>query len=178
MSNIENMKKKSHLVIGLLLIIMLGLGCISNVPSQSEKDEEDVPTINAVPIIIPTIQETPLITADGCQKPSNGTYGGISRNESNPPEGTEISKELTEYYGRTTATGECGTYQYVSGWWFSDSEMEKLPLESIMYGTSPYAISSGSSTKHMGPIAPVPEPDTIILVSIGIFSIFVISRKL
>jgi hypothetical protein len=32
-------------------------------------------------------------------------------------------------------------YFYISGWWFTQDEMAKLPVESLMYKQSPYAIT-------------------------------------
>lgn len=32
-------------------------------------------------------------------------------------------------------------YFYISGFWFTQDEMMKLPIESLMYGQSPYAVT-------------------------------------
>jgi hypothetical protein len=115
-----------------------------------------------------------------CQKPQSGNeYGGIGASESNPPNGTSIDGDLTKYYSRTTATGVCGTYWYIVGWWFNATEISKLPQETLMYGVSPYAITGGSNgnTNHGdAPVVPVPEVATVGLVALGILA-FVVWRK-
>lgn len=112
------------------------------------------------------------------QSPAGNQYGGIGGAENNPPKGTAISQESTIQYGRPTATGICGSYWYIAGWWFNTSEMAKLPSETILYGMSPYAITDGSDGTNARtedddnrPIAPVPEVATIVLVVFGLFAI-------
>lgn len=92
------------------------------------------------------IQTLELSENDGnvvCDKPSkDAKYGGISGSADNPPRGTTVVESKTD--NRITATGTCGTYWYISGWWFSASEIANLPSDTIMYGVSPYAMSEGS----------------------------------
>lgn len=112
------------------------------------------------------------------QPPSDNLYGGIGRSEYNPPNGTTINQSLTNESGRTTATGVCGTYRYISGWWFNTTEMTKLPYDTIMYGTSPYAIISGDGNNGNdgndgeGPIVPIPEMLNSTSITFGILAIF------
>lgn len=122
-----------------------------------------------------------------CDQPQRDSlYGGIGRAEYNPPNGTVIDQNLTNSSGRTTATGVCGTYKYISGWWFNTSEMANLPYDTIMYGTSPYITSGGSGegaqpedsqSGDEGPVVPVPEVATAILVVLGIFGVIAWNKK-
>lgn len=180
------MVNKKRIAIVILLIsaaILIG---------YTEKRLVAMPEISSAnvgePIEIPqtTSQELPEIYAAEdeivCDISSNKEYGGIGGSVDIPPNGTTIDQSLTDYYGRPTTTGICGTYWYVAGWWFNDTEMHNLPYESIMYGMSPYAIttggrSSGTSNIEDGPIAPVPEIASIVLVASGV-SIFLIWRKI
>jgi len=79
-------------------------------------------------------------------------FGGINRAEYNPPDGTHISEDLSEYYHMTVATGDVITndypsvYWYVGGFWFTRAEMQGLPSESIMYHVSPYAVTKDSGS--------------------------------
>lgn len=159
---------------------------------------------------VPTLILSDDINSVTCQQPPTGNqYGGISGTENNPPKGTVIDQGLTKQYGRPTAAGVCGTYWYIVGWWFNASEMANLPSETLLYGVSPYAITSGSDggskpgegtlsgfgegtqpgdgnaedrndgngdNDDGGPIVPVPEVATILLVTFGIF-MFVALRK-
>lgn len=75
------------------------------------------------------------------QPPKDNKYGGISGSENKPPKGTTIVEPKTG--NRVTATGTCGTYWYIAGWWFTASEMANLPSDTLMYGTSPYITSGG-----------------------------------
>lgn len=121
------------------------------------------------------------------QPPRDNLYGGIGRSESNPPNGTTINQILTNESGRTTATGVCGTYHYISGWWFNTTEMANLPYDTIMYGASPYTASGGpggdtqpgGEARHEeeNPVVPVPEVATIILVTLGIFGLVIWRKK-
>jgi hypothetical protein len=121
------------------------------------------------------------------QPPSYNLYGGIGRSGNNPPNGTVIDQNLTNNSGRITATGVCGIYQYISGWWFNASEMANLPYDSIMYGASPYTTSGGGAESGAAaptddndedrPPAPVSEIATVALVSIGTVGLFFVARK-
>lgn len=109
-----------------------------------------------------------------CQVPdSDMYYGGIAGGRNTPPNGTHVDQNLTKYYNTPTAIGECGTYWYLPGWWFNQSEMMKLPPESITYNVSPYAIADGDGIVQM-PIVPTPEVPGVILVTSGIFMIIVL----
>ncbi len=73
-------------------------------------------------------------------------YGGIVRNATNPPDGTTINLELSNYYKVPTATGNDNTYWFIGGYgWFNQTEMMNLPSDSLMYDISPYALSGGSN---------------------------------
>jgi len=84
-----------------------------------------------------------------------GIYGGIARNASNPPDGTTINFELSNYYKVPTATGNNQVYWHIGGWgWFNESEMMNLPSNSLMYGISPYDCGTdnncgGSDSSHV-----------------------------
>lgn len=170
--------KKAIGIIVLLLVSISILGCIGS------NRQKDIPTEATTPTITQKIQPTETapnnqLSNDNtnkitCQRPSNNVYGGINRAGNNPPDGTVIDKDLTKYYGRLTATGVCGTYRYISGWWFDEAEMEKLPFKSIMYGESPYVTDEGSDIQE--PIAPVPESSTLILTTLGIFTVIMLKK--
>lgn len=188
------------------LLIVLAILAVVIVASTKNQTTAPIMTPNAKepPVEQPTSEQTTvqtLILSDDinsvtCQLPPAGNqYGGISGTEDNPPRGTVIDPGLTKQYGRPTATGVCGTYWYIVGWWFNASEMTNLPSETLLYGVSPYAITSGSDggsktgegnaedindgngdNDDGGPIVPVPEVATILLVTFGIF-MFVALRK-
>lgn len=194
-------------IIASLSIVIAILAIAVVTPTKSSEMSYGVTTPNAkdpTPTLEPTVpvlklsDDTGNVNSVTCQQPPAGNvYGGIAGAENNPPVGTTINPEFTKQYSKTTATGECGTYWYIAGWWFSATEMAKLPQESIMYGVSPYAITSGSNNGRVGagsgtdednsgdngdnsgdgPIIPVPEVSTIILVTLGI-SIFIVLKKI
>lgn len=171
--------KKAIGIIVLLLVSISILGCIG--PNR----QKDIPTEATTPTItqeMQPIETTPnnQLSNDNtdkitCQRSSNNVYGGINRAENNPPNGTVIDKDLTKYYGRLTATGVCGTYWYISGWWFNEkTEIGRLPFKSIMYGESPYVTDEGSDMQE--PIAPVPENSTLVLTALGIFTVIMLKK--
>lgn len=127
------------------------------------------------------IQELGLPESDNnvvCDKPPrDNKYGGISGSDNNPPNGTIVTGSENDMI---TASGTCGKYWYISGWWFNASEMTNLPSDTIMYGISPYVSLEGSgkgvpreesSQSDVGddPVVPVPEVATLALVTVGIF---------
>lgn len=160
-------------------------------------DPPELPELPKVETMQSTVTDTPGLDQDemyleeGDQniarlKLTSDCYGGIGGTENNPPQGAIIDDSLTKYYGKTTAKGNGETYIYISGWWFNTTQMMKLPPESIMYGVSPCAITSGSEENRGDgeddgdvepPIAPIPEMSTIALVSTGILALFIIARK-
>ncbi len=180
------------IVVGLLIVFAI----LAVVVVASTKNHTTVPEITAqnakiLPVEQPVSDQTtdPVLTLSDdtnsvtCQQsPAGNQYGGIAGAENNPPKGTAISQELTFQYGRPTVTGICGTYWYIAGWWFNTSEMARLPSETILYGMSPYAITEGTDggtngdNEDGGPIVPVPEVATILLVIFGIF-MFIVLKK-
>jgi len=163
-------------------------------PPEVPKVEQTV-TSTPVPTEIPTLrlEENTNIVVNQ-PKLSSDCYGGIGGSENNPPRGTTIDDSLTKYYGKPAATGNDETYIYISGWWFNLTQVAKLPSESLMYGMSPCAITSGGSGEPISgdsgnsgdnedsgdidqPINPVPELSTMALVLVGLIGLFVIYRK-
>lgn len=179
----KNMVDKRVIIAG-VFIIFVALAVAVSMKSD-ESPGVIVPNTKAPPEIQPIPETTTvqvLTLADDtsgitCQQPpKDNEYGGIGGSENNPPKGTVVDPDLTKIYGRPTATGACGTYWYVVGWWFNATEMSKLPPDTLLHGISPYAIISGSSESTQvsdsggdEPIAPVPEMPVVILVSFGIF---------
>lgn len=163
--NIQELKKemvnRKTIIVGLfvtfaILVISAYAGYLTQAPESSDSNIKSLPEISSeVPSIIsleaPSTQsgadiQTPELSESGddvvCdQPPKDNKYGGISGSENKPPKGTTITEPKTG--SRTTATGICGTYQYIAGWWFTASEIAKLPYDTIMYGTSPYTTSGG-----------------------------------
>lgn len=188
------MVKKKIVAAGLIVVCAILVASAMFASNLMETSKASTPEVGENPEIQPvqdevTVQTLELSDDTGgvtCQKPQSGNeYGGIGTSESNPPNGTSIDEDLTKYYGRTTATGVCGTYWYIVGWWFNATEMSKLPQETLMYGMSPYAITSGGvsgetvrygSGDEDGPVAPVPEIATITTVALGILA-FIVWRK-
>lgn len=198
------------IVVGLLIVFaMLVIIVIASTKNPTAASDIITPNTKSPPVIRPTPEQTIVSTlelyddidtySEVCQQPPIGNeYGGINGNENSPPKGTTISQELTTQYSKQTATGVCGTYWFIAGWWFNASEMAKLPSDALAYGVSPYAITSGddsgSGTRSGNengngdndenenddeddePIVPVPEMATIILVTFGIFT-FVVWNK-
>lgn len=106
-----------------------------------------------------------------------GKYGGISSSVDNPPIGTTIDKNLSEYYNSPVATGNGNTYWFIGGWgWFNQTEMMNLPSKSLMYDISPYdceadgSCGSGSSTVFV-PVS------IIVIIGFVAFVVFVTSRR-
>lgn len=92
-----------------------------------------------------------------CDQPQrDNIYGGIGGSDKNPPKGTAISQDLTNARGRITATGVCGTYSYIAGWWFSPSEMTNLPYRTTMYGESPYTTTGGPGGNAQSNVGTIP----------------------
>jgi len=154
-------------------------------PPDTQKIEQVIYE-TPIPTEVPTLrleENTEVIAAKS--KISSDCYGGIGGSENNPPQGTVIDDSLTQYYGKTAATGNGETYVYISGWWFNLTQVAKLPSESLMYGMSPCAITLGSGESGTGgddeniepPISPVPEMSTIALVSAGLIGLFVLYIK-
>lgn len=212
------MVNKRAILAGLIAAIMMFV-VVVEISTKDPVQAKEVSVTNAKsppedPIAIKTLELSGDIDSIVCQQPSKGNeYGGIGGSDSNPPKGTTTDPELTVQYNRPTATGVCGTYWYIAGWWFNASEMAKLPQESIMYGVSPYAITTGSDGAVRtgnsgnggsnngndgsnngndgpnndndgfdngddgdGPIIPVPEVATIIMVMFGIFVLITLTR--
>ena len=191
------MTNKKTIVGVLTIITILAIVVVASTKNPDTIQDMTTPNAKAPPdiqstsgqVTVPALSMgTDTVT---CQQPPKGSeYGGINGNENNPPKGTTISPELTIQYGRPTAIGVCGTYWYIVGWWFNASEMAKLPSESLLYGVSPYAIttSDGSMQGSDGtddgtgggdgeqPVIPVPEVATVIFVAFGIF-VFVAWKK-
>lgn len=169
------------IVIVLILSILSVIYTIGNKgPIYDKSSENIVPNITNVPALIPAVQEiipqTDLSNIITCQKPDEDMfYGGIARNESDSPNGTSIDQNFSKYYNIPTATGICGTYWYIAGWWFNESEMVKLPSESIMYKMSPYAITDGDGNIQT-PIAPIPEMPNTILIILGISMVMILKK--
>lgn len=205
------MVNRKAIVAGLLIVFaILAVVVVASTKNPTAAPDITTPNAKSPPstpeqTTVPTLELSDDTNSATCQQPPTGSeYGGIGGNENSPPKGATISQELTVQYGRPTATGVCGTYQYIAGWWFNASEMAKLPSETILYGISPYAITEGSDGTRSGtqppgdggtdngndgdendgdgdnddggPIVPVPEVATILLVAFGIF-MFVAWRK-
>lgn len=186
------MVKSKTIVVGLLIVF--AILAVVVVASTRNPTTTDVATSNgkAPPETQLASEQTSVQTltlSDGtdtdsvtCQQPPKGNeYGGISGVESNPPRGTAIDQGLTTQYGEPTATGVCGTYWYIAGWWFNASEMAKLPSETLLYKVSPYAMAGGSDDSSSDnedekPVIPIPEVATIFMVAFGIFA-FVVWNK-
>lgn len=189
-----------------ILAISLYVGQSTQAPESSTPNAKAPPTMSnetlstisletALTQSPEDIQTLELSESDGsivCDKPpKDNKYGGISGSVDKPPRGTTITEPQTG--NRVTATGACGTYWYIAGWWFNASEMVNLPSDTIMYGTSPYTTSGGpgGSTQpsveatpgddgsdegnpgdgdgNNDPIVPVPEVATLTLVTVGLF---------
>lgn len=93
---------------------------------------------------------------------ANNEYGGFPSTADKPPTGAVIDEKLTAYYGVPTAVTEDETYWFIGGWgWFNETEMLKLPSDSLMYNISPYDCSvygcGGSSS------IPVPVSGIVIV---------------
>lgn len=186
------MNKKIVLAVFIIAMAMIvyASGYISgDKPGSKDPPEiskvEQVVTSTPVPTEIPTwrLEENAEVVVTKT-KISSDCYGGIGGTENNPPQGTLIDEDLTKYYGETAATGNGETYLHISGWWFNLTQVAKLPSESLMYGMSPCAITSGSGDSRNSedddidpPIPPVPEVNTIVLVSAGLIGLFVLYRK-
>lgn len=175
------------IVAGLLIVFAI-LAVVVVASTKNPTTASDITAPNAkLPVEQPALEQTtaPVLTLPDdinsvtCQQsPAGNQYGGIGGTENNPPKGTAISQELTTQYGKPTATGICGTYWYIVGWWFNASEMVKLPSETLLYGISPYAITEGSDgirasgdDEEDKPVIPVPEIATFILVTFGLIAI-------
>lgn len=176
---------KRIIVIGMsVLFIMLALYIIERPVEISEPNKADgFPSLTPIPTVEEIIREIPQVQGLAkCQMPDKDMYyGGIGGSENNFPKGISIDQDLTKRYNMPVATGDCGTYWYIAGWWFNESEMMRLPSESIMYKMSPYA-SNGSGGGSAGydsqmPIAPVPEKSTTILVTLGIFMLVALKSQ-
>ncbi len=105
-----------------------------------------------------------------------GKYGGIASSVNNTPNGTIIDVNLSEYYKTPTATGDGHTYWFIGGWgWFNESEMMKLPSNTLMYDMSPYDCSSdnscGSSSVYVVPIS------FVVIVAFIVFVIYTSRKK-
>jgi hypothetical protein len=205
----KNMVNRKAIVAGLLIVFaILAVVIVASTKNPTSASDITTPNAKSPPVTQPISEQTTvstLILSDEtnsitCQQPPTGNeYGGISGNENNSPKGTVIDPDLTIQYGRPTATGICGTYWYIAGWWFNVSEMAKLPAETLTYGVSPYAITSGDDSgsvvrsgnensnddngenddvgdEDSEPIVPVPEVATIVLVAFGIFTFVVWNR--
>lgn len=199
------MVNRKAIVAGLLIVFaILAVVIVASTKNPTAASDITTPNAKSPPVTQTTPEQTTVpilelsddINSVTCQQPPAGNeYGGINGNENSPPKGTTISQELTTQYSKPTATGVCGTYWYIVGWWFNASEMANLPSETLLYGVSPYAITSGSDggsktgegnaedindgngdNDDGGPIVPVPEVATILLVTFGIF-MFVALRK-
>jgi hypothetical protein len=164
--------KNKIVVVGIIIFAIL-LAVAAAMSWKPATGTDRVIDIKSPPEILPVQESAPQVpesvnTIDlsandeiVCDHPSKDSkYGGISGSENKPPKGTEISKELTEKNGRPMATGVCGTYQYIVGWWFTESEIYKLPYETLIYGISPYAIGGGGSGKSTSASSPVDTPPT------------------
>jgi hypothetical protein len=147
------MVNRKAIVAGLLIVIaILAIVVVASTKNPTTASDITTPNAKSPPVTqlpeqatVPTLELSDDTNSVTCQQPPTGNeYGGISGNENSPPKGTTISQELTTQYGRPTATGVCGTYWYIVGWWFNASEMAKLPAETLLHGVSPYAITSGS----------------------------------
>lgn len=216
------MVNRKAIVAGLLIVFaILAVVIVASTKNPTAASDITTPNAKSPPVTQTTPEQTTVpilelsddINSVTCQQPPAGNeYGGINGNENSPPKGTTISQELTTQYGRTTATGVCGTYWYIVGWWFNASEMAKLPADTLLHGVSPYAITGGSDggtrsgtvtqpgegtqpgdgdaddgndgdenggdgdNDDGGPVAPVPEVATVLLVAFGVF-MFVAWRK-
>lgn len=182
------MVNSKTIVAGLLIVFaILAVVVVASTKNPTTTSDVATPNAKAPPEVQPASEQITVQTltlSDGtntgsvtCQRPPKGNeYGGISGTESSPPKGTAIGPELTVQYGRPAATGVCGTYWYVVGWWFNASEMAKLPAETLLYGVSPYAMATGSddgSDNDDRPVIPVPEVATIVMVALGISALVV-----
>lgn len=105
-----------------------------------------------------------------------GKYGGIPASVDNPPIGTTIDKNLSEYYNRTVATGEGNAYWFIGGWgWFNQTEMMNLPSASLMYDISPYDCSAEGHCGTGGSTVFVPV-SIIVIIGFVVFVVFVTYR--
>lgn len=190
------MVNKNTIIVG--FIVAFAILTISIFAGQSTQTSEiSTPNAKAPPTISVDEQsvqskvytQTPESSESGdnivCdQPPKDNKYGGISGSADKPPKGTTITETKTD--NRITATGTCGTYWYIAGWWFTSSEIANLPYDTIMYGISPYTTSGGPGGSSQSPvdnntgddnegpgddnpIVPIPEVDTFVLVALGIF---------
>lgn len=153
-----NMVNKKTIVAGLLIVFaIMAVVVVAYTKNPTVVQDVAIPNAKAPPstseeIVSQTLKLSDVIDSTGgadgvtCQQPpKDNEYGGISGKENISPIGTVIDPDLTKQYGKPTATGVCGTYWYIVGWWFNASEMAKLPSETILYGVSPYAITRGGS---------------------------------
>jgi len=189
------MNKKIVLAVFIIAIAMAMIVYVSG-NSGYEPGKKDPPEVqkveqvavgNSIPTDVPTLsleENTGAIVTK--PKISSDCYGGIGGSENNPPQGTTIDESLTQYYGKPTATGDGETYIHISGWWFNLTQVAKLPSESLMYGMSPCAITSGGGSEESRngddgdidpPINPIPEMSTMALVLAGLIGLFAIYRK-
>lgn len=135
-TEIVDMKKPFTIVLFLLAIIMMtySIDIIKKYINTSEKIPDDIKAdlnmANIPASIYQSVQTMPDTNNVICQKPINSEYGGIAGSENSPPNGTIVIKN---YYGDILATGICGMYWNIAGWWFNESEMMNLPSESVMY---------------------------------------------
>jgi len=74
-------------------------------------------------------------------------HGG---NISTPPDGSEMSPELSEKFGIPTSVDSVNNtyYMYVLSHWFDPQQMAQFPSEVWMYGVAPYDHSSGGDTSE------------------------------
>lgn len=174
-----NNRTRIAIVAILIFFILLAIDMVGDrYPREAPKDN-----IPEAPSPTPTIQVTTpqeKFSEIVCKKPDKDmSYGGIGGSENNPPTGTSIDQDLTKRYNMPVATGDCGTYWYIAGWWFSESEMARLPSESIMYKISPYALNGsggGGVQEQQYPIAPIPEMPNTILIILGISMVMILKK--
>jgi hypothetical protein len=125
------------------------------------------------PILVLTILGLLIGTATAASN-----FGGIASNISNPPPGTQINADLTNYYHTTTATGNGTTYWYIAGFWYTQEEMLNLPSVSVQYGESPYALPSGGSKgRNVNSVIHVPISNYVIIGFIGVVLVVACKRS-